>query len=94
MASLSCWGEVTTENEPDVIAANRKLHPQQVKLLSVLTDILTSTKTEYWIDQGTLLGAYRHGKFIERDSDTDIVFAAPPLEMVMSPSALALTQYP
>jgi len=72
MASLSCWGEVTTENEQDVIAANRKLHPQQVKLLSVLTDILTSTKTEYWIDQGTLLGAYRHGKFIERDSDTDI----------------------
>ena len=72
MASLSCWGEVTTENEQDVIAANRKLHPQQVKLLSVLTDILTSTKTEYWIDQGTLLGAYRHRKFIERDSDTDI----------------------
>ncbi len=72
MASLSCWGEVTTENERDVIAANRKLHPQQVKLLSLLTDILTSTKTEYLIDQGTLLGAYLHGKFIERDSDTDI----------------------
>ena len=72
MASLSCWGEVTTENEQDVVAANRKLHPQQVELLSVLTDIMTSAKTEYWIDQGTLLGAYRHGKFIERDSDTDI----------------------
>lgn len=72
MASLSCWEEVTTENEQDVIAANRKLHPQQVELLSVLTNILNSVKTEYWIDQGTLLGAYRHGKFIERDSDTDI----------------------
>ena len=72
MTSLSCWGEVTTENELDVIVANRKLHPQQVELLSVLTGILTAAKTEYWIDQGTLLGAYRHGKFIERDSDTDI----------------------
>ncbi len=72
MASLSCWGEVTTENEQAVIAANRKLHPQQIELLSVLTDILTYAKTEYWIDQGTLLGAYRHGKFIPRDSDTDI----------------------
>ena len=24
------WGEVRTKNEQDVIAANRKLHPQQV----------------------------------------------------------------
>ncbi len=72
MAILSCWGEVTTENEQDVIAANRKLHPQQVELLSILSDILNTAKIEYWIDQGTLLGAYRHGKFIARDSDTDI----------------------
>lgn len=72
MASLSCWGEVTTENEQEVIGANRKLQPQQIELLLALTDIFTSAKTEYWIDQGTLLGAYRHGEFIERDSDTDI----------------------
>jgi len=72
VAILSCWGEVTTENEQEIIAANRKLHPEQIELLSVLTDILIPAKIEYWIDQGTLLGAYRHGKFIERDSDTDI----------------------
>ena len=72
MAILSCWGEVTTENEQEVITANRKIHPQLEKLLSVLSDILNSAKIEYWIDQGTLLGAYRHGKFIARDSDTDI----------------------
>ena len=41
MALLSCWGEVTSENEQDVIAANRKIHPQIKQLLSVLTDILT-----------------------------------------------------
>ena len=72
MALLSCWEEVTTENEQEVIAANRKLHPQIEELLSVLSDILNSAKIEYWIDQGTLLGAYRHGKFIARDSDADI----------------------
>jgi phosphorylcholine metabolism protein LicD len=72
VAILSCWGEVTTENEQEVIAANRKIHPQLEELLSVLSDILNSAKIEYWIDQGTLLGAYRHGKFIERDSDIDI----------------------
>ena len=72
MALLSCWGEVTTENEQDVIAANRMLHPQIESLLSVLCGVLSSAKVEYWIDQGTLLGAYRHGKFIARDSDADI----------------------
>ena len=72
MAILSCWEEVTTENEQEIIAANLKLIPQQVELLSVLSDILNTAKIEYWIDQGTLLGAYRHGKFITRDSDTDI----------------------
>jgi phosphorylcholine metabolism protein LicD len=63
---------VTTENEQEVIAANRKIHPQLEELLSVLSGILNSAKIEYWIDQGTLLGAYRHGKFIARDSDIDI----------------------
>lgn len=72
MALLSCWGEVTTENEQEVIATNRKIHPQIRELLSVLANVLNGAKIEYWIDQGTLLGAYRSGKFIARDSDADI----------------------
>ncbi len=72
MALLSCWGEVTTENELEIIASNLEIHPQMKKLLSVLTNIFNIAKIEYWIDQGTLLGAYRNEKFIARDSDTDI----------------------
>ena len=72
MALLSCWGEVTTENEAEVVAANKRIHPQIEELLSVLSEILDAGRVEYWIDQGTLLGAYRHGKFIARDSDADI----------------------
>jgi len=72
MALLSCWGEVTTENEKDVVAANRTIHPKLNELLSILADILSSAEIEFWIDQGTLLGAYRQGKFIDRDSDVDI----------------------
>ena len=72
MALLSCWGEVTTENEQEVVAENRKIHPKINELLSVLVDILSAEKIEFWIDQGTLLGAHRWGKFIARDSDADI----------------------
>ena len=62
MELLSCWGEVTTENEQEVVAANLKIHPQISELLSVLSDILNAAKIEYWIDQGTPLGAYRWGQ--------------------------------
>jgi phosphorylcholine metabolism protein LicD len=72
VALLSCWGEVTTENEKEVVAANRKIHPQIEELLRVLSGVFDSGKIEYWIDQGTLLGAHRHGKFIARDSDADL----------------------
>jgi hypothetical protein len=72
VALLSCWGEVTTENEQEVIAANRKIHPQIEELLIVVSKILNAAGIEFWIDQGTLLGAYRSGKFIARDSDADI----------------------
>ena len=75
VAILSCWGEVTTENEQDVISENLKIHPQLEELLSVLSDIFNSANIEYWIDQGTLLGAYRNGKFISRDSDIDIAIS-------------------
>ena len=61
-----------TENEQEIIEANYKIHPQLEELLSILSDIFNSANIEYWIDQGTLLGAYRNGKFIARDSDIDI----------------------
>jgi hypothetical protein len=72
MALLSCWGEVTTENEAEVVAANRTIHPKLEQLLSLLSDILNEARIEYWLDQGTLLGAHRNGKFIPRDSDVDL----------------------
>jgi len=42
MALLSCWGEVTTENEKNVVTANRIIHPKLEELLSILTNILSS----------------------------------------------------
>jgi len=72
---LSCWGDVTTENEQQVIASNLKFHPQRIKLLEMLSEILCSNNIEYWIDQGTLLGANRNGKIIKRDCDVDIALA-------------------
>lgn len=42
-------------------------------LLSVFDKICTKYSLTYWLDYGTLLGAYRHKGFIPWDNDTDVV---------------------
>jgi len=40
--------------------------------LKKVTNILENLKIKYWIDYGTLLGAYRKNKVIKHDNDLDI----------------------
>ena len=40
--------------------------------LELITKVLTETEYRFLLDQGTLLGLYRDGKFIEWDSDIDL----------------------
>lgn len=75
MEQLSSWGDVTSDNEQKVITDNIKLHPLRIELLKTLSRIFNSDNIGYWIDQGTLLGSYRNGKFIARDSDVDLAIA-------------------
>lgn len=41
-------------------------------LLETVADILERESITYWLDRGTLLGAYRGGHFLPFDSDVDI----------------------
>ena len=75
MEQLSTWGDVTSENEQKVITDNIELHPLRIELLKTLSRIFNSDSIEYWLDQGTLLGAHRNGKIIARDSDIDLALA-------------------
>lgn len=43
-----------------------------VECLKMVTDRLAARKIPYWIDCGTLLGAYREGGVIDSDYDMDI----------------------
>lgn len=43
-----------------------------VKALYEVKQALDNADIEYWLDQGTLLGAVREGKFIQHDNDIDL----------------------
>lgn len=41
-------------------------------MLEVVSDILESSGIDYWLDRGTLLGAYRNGSIVPGDDDIDL----------------------
>jgi len=45
---------------------------RMLEMLSFLDKVCTENKITYWIDDGTLLGAVRHGGFIPWDDDVDV----------------------
>ena len=48
----------------------------QLRLLDLLDGICDKYGLSYWLDYGTLLGAYRHGGFIPWDDDIDVSMPA------------------
>ena len=70
--SLSWWGDVTTANADETIKKNKEIIGERIELLSVVKEILEEAGIEFFIEGGTLLGAYRNGQFIYHDNDIDI----------------------
>jgi phosphorylcholine metabolism protein LicD len=43
-------------------------------MINITDKVLKESKVVYWIDFGTLLGAFRNGKVISHDHDIDFCF--------------------
>jgi hypothetical protein len=69
--SLSWWGDVTTENKEEVISKNKEIIGERLELFKTIKGILKNADIEFFIEGGTLLGAYRNGQFIYHDNDID-----------------------
>jgi hypothetical protein len=70
--SLSWWGDVTTGNKEEVISKNKEIIGERLELFRTIKGILEDAGIAYFIEGGTLLGAYRNGQFIYHDNDIDI----------------------
>ena len=56
----------------EIESGMNKYGKERLKLGLIVKNILNNLKVEWFIDNGTLLGAWRNSKFIEHDDDFDI----------------------
>jgi hypothetical protein len=58
------------------------------EILSFTTNLFDQNNIKYWLDYGTLLGQYRDGGLIERDTDVDLSITVDGLEKLESISKI------
>ena len=61
-----------------------EIKKRELEILKAVTDVCDRLGTEYFIVQGTLLGAVRHGGFIPWDDDVDIGMMRPDYDRFIS----------
>ena len=59
-------------------------------ILAIFDKVCCKYGLVYWLDYGTMLGAYRHGGFIPWDDDTDIVMPRDSYDRLMGDAAKEL----
>ncbi len=62
-------------------------------LLKIFHEVCKKNHLTYWLDYGTLLGAYRHGGFIPWDDDMDVAMPRKDYERAVKFLELELKQY-
>ena len=69
---LTQWGEVTSENYNEIVENNKKYYQNRITLFKIIINLMEKNNIPYFIDCGTLLGAFRNNKMIPHDNDLDM----------------------
>ena len=65
------------------LLTEREKYIPPLEVLSVITQSLDRDGITYWLDLGTLLGAYREGEIMEHDNDVDIAYLTPNQDQIL-----------
>lgn len=78
---------------PPAVGGLRDLQKCDAVLLKIFDKVCRKYNFEYWLDYGTLLGAYRHGGFIPWDDDLDVAMQRDDYNKVLPILKKELTAY-
>jgi len=72
--SLNAWGTVTLENREKSIQNTQKYKPIRLELANKVKVLMNkiNPKPIWFLESGTLMGAFRNNKMIEHDDDFDM----------------------
>lgn len=70
--SVNSWDTIREDNYASAVALTTKYGPHRVVMSLNVKDILNKAGACWYIDTGTLVGAYRNGKMLPHDDDFDI----------------------
>jgi len=72
LESIRQYREKFPDNRNDIEGVKHQVRFVQVRMLRIIDEVLKKNGIEYFLFDGTLLGARRHGGFIPWDDDIDI----------------------
>ena len=70
--SINSWSTVTLDNYEDKVKDCQQHGPLRMELALHLKSILNKSGLVWFLDTGTLMGAYRDGTMLKHDDDFDI----------------------
>lgn len=72
--ALNSWGTVTLENRERSVQNTEKYKPERIFIANKVKELLNSMNPNpiWFIEAGTLMGAFRNGKMIPHDDDFDM----------------------
>lgn len=78
-------GEAASVAHLSIRRIDRETLEKRIWFLSTVAGLLRKHNVPFWLDAGTLIGAYRHGRFLPWDDDVDLAMPISAQNLLLGP---------